>query len=161
MVDRFMGMYLVSLLSQPMKQWGQSQLSIDSRLLGLLDPYHRHVIGMLNTCSRGPSHRFLTDTGIGYNLGGVGFPHTTPRYSQPTVSTFHLRAPPGLQFNQVLSTKLEFEFNEPISAIYSGLQLRLAIANDLSLAIGSLRIDRKVILMQLRHQFNSYNLMKI
>jgi hypothetical protein len=35
------------------------------------------------------------------------------------------------------------------SVIYHNLQLRLAIANDLSLAIGSSRIDRKVTLMQL------------
>jgi hypothetical protein len=47
------------------------------------------------------------------------------------------------------------------SAIYRGLQLWLAIANDLSLAIGSSRIDHKVTLMQLRHQLNSYNLMHI
>jgi hypothetical protein len=46
-------------------------------------------------------------------------------------------------------------------AIYRGLQLRLAIANDLSLAIGLSRIDRKVTLMQQGHQFNSYNLMHI
>jgi hypothetical protein len=47
------------------------------------------------------------------------------------------------------------------SAIYRGLQLWLAIANDLSLAIGSSRIDQKVTLMQLGHQLNSYNLMHI
>jgi hypothetical protein len=47
------------------------------------------------------------------------------------------------------------------SAIYHGLQLCLAMANDLSLAIGSSRIDRKVIVMQLGHQLNSYNLMHI
>jgi hypothetical protein len=34
-------------------------------------------------------------------------------------------------------------------AIYHSLYLHLAIANDLSLAIGSIRIDRKVIVMQL------------
>jgi hypothetical protein len=45
------------------------------------------------------------------------------------------------------------------SAIYRGLQLCLAITNDLSLAIGSTRVDWKVSLMQLRHLFNSYNLM--
>jgi hypothetical protein len=45
--------------------------------------------------------------------------------------------------------------------IYRSLQLCIPIANDLSLAIGSTRIDRKVTLMQLGHQFNSYNLMHI
>jgi hypothetical protein len=47
------------------------------------------------------------------------------------------------------------------SAIYRNLHLRLAIANDLSLVIGFTRIDQKVTLMQLGHQFNSYNLIHI
>jgi hypothetical protein len=47
------------------------------------------------------------------------------------------------------------------SAIYHGLQLHLALANDISLAIGLSRIGRKVTLMQLGHQLNSYNLMHI
>jgi hypothetical protein len=76
--DRSVSPYLVSLPSQPMKQWGQSQASIESRLLGLLDPYHQHVTGTFNTCSQGPTHRSLTDIGGDYNRGGVGFPHTTP-----------------------------------------------------------------------------------
>jgi hypothetical protein len=62
-----------------------------------------------------------------------------------------------------------FEFKEPMavtwssdhSTIYHSLYLRLAIANDLSLAIGVTRIDQKVIVMQLGYQFNSYNLMHI
>jgi hypothetical protein len=125
------------------------------------------MIGTFNTCLRGPTHRFLTDTGGGYNLKGVSFPHTTPRPSQPMVFTFHLRALPGLQFNQDLTKVPKFKFSKPIpvtwasdhSAIYHALQLRLAIANDLSLAIGSTRIDRKVILIQLGYQSNSYDLM--
>jgi hypothetical protein len=47
------------------------------------------------------------------------------------------------------------------SAIYRGLLLHLAIANDLSLTIEFTRIDWKIILMQLWHQFNFYNLMHI
>jgi hypothetical protein len=47
------------------------------------------------------------------------------------------------------------------SAIYRSLHLRLAIANDLSLKIGVTMIDRKVIVMQLGYQFNSYHLMHI
>jgi hypothetical protein len=47
------------------------------------------------------------------------------------------------------------------SAIYRGMHLRLAIAIDLSLAIGFTRIDRKIVLMQLGYQSNSYNLMHI
>jgi hypothetical protein len=45
------------------------------------------------------------------------------------------------------------------SVIYRDLQLRLAITNDLSLALGSAKVYWKVSLMQLRHPFNSYNLM--
>jgi hypothetical protein len=71
-------------------QWssGESHTSINSRLLGLSDPYHRHAIGTFNTCSRGPTKRSLTDTGRGYNLGGAGFPRTTPWPFQPVVSPF-------------------------------------------------------------------------
>jgi hypothetical protein len=47
------------------------------------------------------------------------------------------------------------------SALYQNVYLCLAIANDLSLAIGFTRIDQKVTLIQIRHQFNSYNLMHI
>jgi hypothetical protein len=47
------------------------------------------------------------------------------------------------------------------SPIYHNLHLRLAIANDLSLAIGVIMIDRKVIIMKLGYQFNSYHLMHI
>jgi hypothetical protein len=47
----------------------------------------------------GPTHRYLTDTSGGYNLVGADFPHTTPWPSQPTISTFNLRAPPGLRLN--------------------------------------------------------------
>jgi hypothetical protein len=45
------------------------------------------------------------------------------------------------------------------SAIYCGIHLQLAIANNISLAIGLTWVDWKVSLMQLRHPFNSYNIM--
>jgi hypothetical protein len=44
------------------------------------------------------------------------------------------------------------------SAIYHNIQQCLAIANDLSLAIGSSRIDREVTLMQLDINSTSINL---
>jgi hypothetical protein len=50
-------------------------------------------------------------------------------------------------------------WSSDLSAIYRNLQLRLAITNDLSLAIGSSRIVLKEVLMQLEYQSNSYNLM--
>jgi hypothetical protein len=124
---------------------------------------------MFNTCSRRPTHRSLTDTDGGYNLEGAIFLHITHRLSQPVVSSFHLRAPPSLQIIQNLPQFLRFKFKGHMavtwssdhSAIYRSLQLCLVIANDVSLAIGSSRIDQKVTLMQLGHQFNSYNLMHI
>jgi hypothetical protein len=76
-----------------------------TQLLQLSRPYHEYAIDILNTCSRGSTRQSLTDTGGGYNLGGAGLPHTTHRPSQLAVSTFHPRALPGLQFNQVLPTK--------------------------------------------------------
>jgi hypothetical protein len=72
-------------------QWssrGQSQASIDGRLLGLPAPYHRHAIDTFNTCSRGTTEQSLINRGGGYNLGGAGFPRTTPRSFRPTVSPF-------------------------------------------------------------------------
>jgi hypothetical protein len=48
-------------------QWnsGESQTSIDGRLLGLPGSYHQHAIGTFNTCSRVATPRSLTDTGGG------------------------------------------------------------------------------------------------
>jgi hypothetical protein len=73
-----------------MKQGGVSQAPGGDQLLGLPGPYHRHVIGMYNTCSRGPTHQSLTDTGGSYNLKGVGMPHT----HSPTFLTSCLPFPP-------------------------------------------------------------------
>jgi hypothetical protein len=38
---------------------------------------YQHVIGTFNTCSRGLTHRSSTDTGVGYNLGGIWAGATT------------------------------------------------------------------------------------
>jgi hypothetical protein len=46
----------------------KAKISINSRLLGLPGPYHRHAIGTFNTCSRVPTPRSLTDTGGGYHI---------------------------------------------------------------------------------------------
>jgi hypothetical protein len=87
--------------SPPHSQWS-SRIKLKfcrwqaTRLTG---PIYQSAISTFNTCSWGATHRSLTDIGGGYNLRGTGFPHTTPRLSQSTVSTFHLRVSPGLQFN--------------------------------------------------------------
>jgi hypothetical protein len=76
-----------------------TQISVDGRLLDLLVSYHQHVIGTFNTCSWGTTHRSLTDTGGGYNLGGVGLPYHTLWPSQPMVLHF---SPKGSALSQVI-----------------------------------------------------------
>jgi hypothetical protein len=89
---------------------GKSQAAIDNRLLGLSGPYHRHVIGTFNTCSRGLTERSLIDTGGGYNLGGAGLPHTHSPTFPTSYPHFPLVAPPGLHFNQILAKDQSVEF---------------------------------------------------
>jgi hypothetical protein len=48
-----------------------------TQLHQLTGAIYQHAISMLNACSRESTHRSLTDTDGGYNLGGAGFPHTT------------------------------------------------------------------------------------
>jgi hypothetical protein len=61
---------------------------------------YQHAIGTFNTCSRGLTHRFLTDTSGGYNLGGAGFPYHTLWPSQPTVLHFPPKGPAQSQVIQ-------------------------------------------------------------
>jgi hypothetical protein len=124
---------------------GKSQAPVDNRLLGLPGSYHRHAIGTFNTCSRGPNERSLIDTGGGYNLGGASLPCTHSLIFSTSCLHFLLMAPPDLQFNQVPAINQSFEFKGPMSStwsfdhstIYRSLYLRLAIANDISLAVES------------------------
>jgi hypothetical protein len=76
-----------------------SQTPVDDRLLDLLGPYHQHAIGTFKTCSRGPTHRSLTDIGGHYNLEGAGSPHHTPQHFQPMVLHF---PPKGSTRSQVI-----------------------------------------------------------
>jgi hypothetical protein len=87
---------------------GVSQAPDDDQLLGLPGLYHRHVIGMFNTFSWGPTERSLIDTGGGYNLGGAGSSHTHSPTFPTSCLPFPLVAPPGLHFNQALAIKLKF-----------------------------------------------------
>jgi hypothetical protein len=85
----------------------KSQAHVDNRLLGLPSPYHRYAIGMFNTCSRGPTERYLIDTGGCYNLGGAGLPHTHFPTFPTSCPHFPLVASPGLYFNQILANRLK------------------------------------------------------
>jgi hypothetical protein len=49
-----------------------SQAPVGGRLLGLWGIYHRYAIGTFNTCSRVPTHQFLTDTGGSYHIENLG-----------------------------------------------------------------------------------------
>jgi hypothetical protein len=88
----------------------KAKISINSRLLGLPGLYHWHAISTFNTCSRGggATYWFLTNTGRGYNLGGVGFPHIHSPTFPMSCLPFPLVASSGLHFNQVLTTKPKF-----------------------------------------------------
>jgi hypothetical protein len=68
--------------------------------INLLGTYLQHVISTFNTCSWGPTHHSLTDTGMGYNLRGAGLPHHTLSPSQPTIFCFPPRLPARSQVNQ-------------------------------------------------------------
>jgi hypothetical protein len=91
--DRFAGSYPVSLPEVTIKVVGVKPPSVWAHILAC-NQYVQYLLV-------GPSHRSLTNTSGGYYLGGVSFPHHTPRPSQPAVSAFHLRAPPGLQLNKI------------------------------------------------------------
>jgi hypothetical protein len=65
---------------------------------------HQHTIGTFNTCSRGPTHRSLTDTSRRYNLGGADLPHTTPRSFQPIILHFSPKGPARSQvINEIIT----------------------------------------------------------
>jgi hypothetical protein len=129
-----------------------SQASVDDKLLGLLGPYHQHAIGTFNTCSRGPTHRSLTDTGRGYNLAGAGLP--TPLLDLPNWRsyTFHLMALPGLRLS-INSLPSELKGDRALNLMSGSLHststityhLSIAWANDVPPRIGLTRINRNVI----------------
>jgi hypothetical protein len=56
--------------------------------ISLLGPYLQYVLSTFNTCSRGPTHQSLTNTGRCYNLRDASLSYHTPLPSQPTVLCF-------------------------------------------------------------------------
>jgi hypothetical protein len=93
-------------------QWssGESQASINNRLLGLPGPYHQYVIGTFNTCSQGPTKRSLTDTGGGYNLEGADSPHTHSLTFPTSCLPFPLVPPSGLHLTKFWPLDQSVEF---------------------------------------------------
>jgi hypothetical protein len=129
---------------------------VDDRLLSLPGTYHRHTIGTFNTCSQGPSHRSLIDTGEGYNLGGVGFSHTTSRPSQPMVSNFHLRAPSGLRLI-ISALPKDLKREQTLNLLSESIHSTSTVTYHLSIAL-LIRINRKVNLNVTTMPYNSYRL---
>jgi hypothetical protein len=87
------GPYLVSLPSRssrfnPSLCWWQS-----TRLTRFISPAYNQYVQYLLTEQ---TYQSLIDTDGGYSLEGVGFPHTTSRPFQLTISHFHLRVLPDL-----------------------------------------------------------------
>jgi hypothetical protein len=113
-----------------------SQISVDNRLLGLPDPYHRHAIGTFNTFSRVPNPRSLTDTGGGYHIENLGI-GTTPSPPFPSKgSTDPLMAPPGLRLSTTIinwtgeGRSLKSHEWEPPLDFYHNLPSKHSITND-------------------------------
>jgi hypothetical protein len=88
--DRFAGLPPSFSPNKAIEVVMKSNHMLTTGYINLLGPYLQHVTSTFNTCSGGPTHRSLTDTLGGYNLGDTGLPHHTFRPSQPMV----LRIPP-------------------------------------------------------------------
>jgi hypothetical protein len=86
----------------------KAKTSINNRLLGLSGPYHWHAIGMFNTCPWGTTEWSLTDTGGGYNIGGVDLLHTHSPTFPTSCLPYPLVAPSGLHFFQAPAIKPKF-----------------------------------------------------
>jgi hypothetical protein len=87
----------------PHSHWSsnKSQTSIDSMLLGLSSPYHRHAVGTFNTCSRVPMPWFLTDTGRGYHIENL---RIATALSPPFPSESSPDPPNGPARSQIIQT---------------------------------------------------------
>jgi hypothetical protein len=85
----------------PHSHWssrGKTKYLFPTSYIGLLGPYHQDMISMFNTCSWGPTHRSLTETGGRYNLGGASYPHPSPRPFPTDGPLLSLNGPTRSQF---------------------------------------------------------------
>jgi hypothetical protein len=133
--------------------------------INLLDPYHQYVISTFNTCSRGPTHRSLTNTGGGYNLRGAGLPHHTHRPSQLMVLHFPPKGPTRSQVKHPTITNWTIE-EKTLNLVSGSLHSTSTAIYHLSIAllmvthqeIGSIRMNKKVNLNATTVTYNSYKL---
>jgi hypothetical protein len=91
-------------------QWSSGEKSSfywqpTNRLIGPISPACDRYVQYLLT---GPTERSLIDIGGGYNIGGAGLPRTHSPTFPSSYPHFPLVVSPGLQFNQVLTTKSKF-----------------------------------------------------
>jgi hypothetical protein len=122
-----------SFSSEPtLKQWGQSQASIDDKLLGLLDPYHQRAIDMFNTCSRVLTPRSLTDTDGVYHIETSESLQHSPRPSLLSVTLIPLNDPARSPFFQKLPNDLER--NETINLASGSIHSTSTVIYYLSIA---------------------------
>jgi hypothetical protein len=122
---------------------GLSQTYVDNRLLGLPDPYHRHVIGMFNTCSRVPTTRSSTDTGGGYHIENLGIATTLSPPFPSEGSTDPPNDPIWSQIihnNYQLNWRGKYTLNLTSGSFHSTstvtYHLRIAWANDVPPRLG-------------------------
>jgi hypothetical protein len=131
---------------------------VATQLHQLTGPVYQHSIDKFNACSRGSTHRSLTDTGRGNNLGGASFPHHTPR-------SMILHFPPkGAARSQVIQAQhksLAIKITTPSHRVasmpldlYRTLQLCLAITNGLQLLKGVVK-DNSGRITKMQLQFHT------
>jgi hypothetical protein len=167
--DRYVGLYPVSLLSQPLKQWRKPNICQQhaTRLTRPIPP----------TCDRYVQYLLvgaIPSVLKRYRRGLQSWSCQFFTYHSPTFLTSCLHfSPKGYTRSSVqpraTNNNSKLEFKKPMtvtwsfdnSTMYHNLHLCLTITNVLSLAMGFTRNDQKVVLMQLAYQFNSYNLMHI
>jgi hypothetical protein len=126
---------------------------------------YQYAIGTFNTCSWGPTHRSLNDTGGDTSLEVSAFHITTPDLPNRRSSAFHLRALPGLRLsNQSLPTKIKRK--QTLNLVSGILHSTCMVVYHLSIAlltishqkIGVRRINWKVDSSATTVSYNSYQL---
>jgi hypothetical protein len=89
-----------------------NQALVGGRLLGLLGPYHWHVISTFNTCSWVPTPQSLTDTDGGYHIENL---RIVTALSPPFPSEGSTDPPNGPARSQIIQQHLSKELKRGTS----------------------------------------------
>jgi hypothetical protein len=111
-----------------------SPAPVDDRLLGLPGPYHRHAIGMFNTCSRVPTPQSLTDTGGGYYIENLKIAIPLSPSFPSEGSTDPLMAPPDLKLS-IPHLPIELEGKQALNLVSGSLHSTSTVTCHLSIAL--------------------------